>query len=173
MQTIFQLLSSLYQLLSAEGLTQQGAAFIGGCIQSAGGSDHYSFVQLWNPSASGKNLIVAKLIIVRENCVLSYFQIGNCATAIDTSDCGHKNKLLGGASGVAKIYKSVLETAEFPVGYSPIQYPAQPGGGVSSFSDYYVFSPDIMVPPGQGLTVQNTDVNKDFCVGFEWTERNI
>ncbi len=165
-------MKTIFQLLSKSWIAEQEAAYISYHERSAGGADFYSFVQLWNPSGSGKNLNVEKLIIVLENSELGYFQLGDCNTAIDTADYGHKNKFLGGASGVAKIYNAILEAASFPAGYARTRYPATVGDGASKIKDDYFFKPNIVVPPGHGLTVQNTEKNAFLQVGFEWYEVN-
>ncbi len=151
--------------------TEQGASYIGTGNSNATAGANYNQVSLFNPAASGKNILVQKIIIAPQSgnyngmwaqsaAVSPYVSAGLAATT--------KNKKVGGAASAGQIWQN-----------SPGTLPAL----ADRMCEYYSFgasigpvhmlseSDDILLPPGAALIVGDTTaVATVKYVCFEWRE---
>jgi len=134
-------------------------AFVGGgeCVAVAG---QQSAVQLWNPAASGKLLIVNRIranMDVAGTMYLAYY-----ATALSASLTSKGNKYLGEATSIGLIrYEAnagVLGTI-----IDRIYLPA-----TSMFME--IFDVNIIIGEGMGLSVTHLTANRRITADFEWIE---
>lgn len=141
-----------------------GAAF-SGVADIAAAAGVYSHVQLWNPAASAKNLIVTRLTFGAGSSVGVAF--GGTSAALTTLvAAASQNKKIGGAAGVAEL-RAQNDAALLVSGAGRMQYLGTPAS--NTLIDV-PFSEQIVVPPGYGLTMCATSVNIGLYSGFQWIE---
>jgi len=123
-----------------------------------------SFIQLWNPVANTKRLIVNDLYAVT-GAVPSLISLLWANAAILTLVATNGNKLLGSAAPTAELRR---ETAVAPPG---TQLGAFQVGVLQSFR--FPFVEPIVIAPGFGLIALDNTANELLRVNFQWWEETI
>jgi len=141
----------------------QKKAFIGGG-EISGTSMFYASVQLWNPAASGKNLICEKVHISEDIAAAQIVTIRHHNAAITTA-ASQGNKYLNEAAGVGLVKKHATDTL---LGTEIAQLKLKPGNGLCPG----VLKSPIIIGPGLGLLLQYLTLvdGQILSVMFEWTE---
>lgn len=143
--------------------TLAGAAFMGG-VQGGSVAAQYTHVQVWNPAASGKNVIVESV---------TYSSGGNGGIYIRTNAAALAN-LTG--NGPAKLANGAASAAELR--YASLG--AFQGGGnmlvlnlaAGQFSTFN-FKEPVVLKPGNGILVIQTIGGNDVNAAFEWYEESV
>lgn len=135
-----------------------------GMGSSAGVAGQYSHVQIWNPAASGKNLILNKI---------SALFVTNSGAGINVSSAPLTNltgkgvsKYLGGVASVGEIRNQTNAAA---LGTQVLNFGIEVSGGSKDFP----FSEPFVIPPGRGVIVQCGGVNISIYGSFQWNEEAI
>lgn len=128
-----------------------------------GVAGQYSQLQLWNPSNSGKRLVVESMLVWAQNggCTF-YFESSTAALA--TLVANGQPKLLSGNAGIGAVYTGSTATAP-PAGSAIGTMP------VSTGTTYSVVPHEpYVIPPGYGLVIINNLANNSIAGSFEWYE---
>lgn len=139
--------------------TLANAAFLGGNNQ-AGVAGAVSNVQIWNPPASGKIVIVKEVSFSGDIGGLHSIKSGGvCATTVSGNGT---SKRIGGASSAAQlcIQSGVL-------GASAYLYNVQ---GSPNQNYTKAFYEPVVLMPGSGLFVTSTNAGENLFTNFEWVE---
>lgn len=141
-----------------------GVSFFGSAY-SINVAAQFSMAQLWNPSGSGRNLVLARITLQESATVAAtahQIRIHNAAL-LNLSAVQPANKRAGGGASVAQTRQ---EQAAGVVGSLLGQFP------VKSQADAYPWTPTepIVLPPGFGVVVVPTAVNQDCFPNFEFFE---
>jgi len=144
-------------------LALKGQGFIANGILAAS-SGNLAAIQLWNPTGSGK-------ILLLRNCVISvgaacFVQFGQNTTELAAALGQGLNKLIGGAIGVGLIRGS--NTAGGPTLGGIFGEPAIP----SATALQLPFVDPIIVTAGNGLALVSQIANVEMSAYFEWDEVN-
>lgn len=137
------------------------SAFGGGAV-SAIVAAQYAQIQLWNPSNSGKRLVVESLLMWSNGQCTFYFE--SSTAALGTLVQSGQAKLLGGAAGVGSVYTGNVASAP-PAGNAIGSMPAS-AATTLSIAPHEPF----VVPPGYGLLIATNLANNQIAGGFEWYE---
>lgn len=132
------------------------------CAASVG---KYSHCQLWNPSGSGKNLVVQKILISISSAAVVY--VGAKSTALATAGTAPYSKLLGDATASVGLGKKETNAAQ--------QFTTQRSIYTGAAGLYLVEAgpePDV-IPPGQGLTFTQSLTNADLAITIDYKEESI
>lgn len=124
--------------------------------------------QLWNPAASGKNLVLNKVSVMSGTggANMAYW-LNRHNAALTTLMAGMpQSKLIGGAAPVAEI-RTAANAAMIG---AQLAYVGTPG--VYESKDFQLAEP-VIVPPGYGFVVQATIVNVASFATFQWNEEAI
>jgi hypothetical protein len=141
--------------------TLGGAAFV--AAPTAGNvAAQNSAVQLWNPAASGKRLVIEQVSVSSGN-VASQFNIGFSVAALPSLGSNVYSKLAGGAVGAG--VTNYQQAAGIPA-MSPFATEFLAAAGTSVFK----FSEPVVLPPGNGCTVVSLQQNNTVACIFEWYE---
>jgi hypothetical protein len=141
--------------------TAAGVAFTANVYVSAVAAQ-LAHVQLWNPSTTGKNLIVEKMYIASASACAMHVRSSTAALAAAYASAP-TSKLFGGSASVA-LLKYTNNAAE---------------QGVATLLSAYLkasdnFTPELreplIVPPGYGVIVNSFAVNTDIGATFEYYE---
>jgi len=121
--------------------------------------------QLWNPAASGKRLIVSRIVLSAGSVQTLNVTSSMAAEANDVTASLAANKLLGGPAPVARLLhgNNAVGVATSMFGITVA------AGGVFDWKPSGV----IVVPQGTGLLIGANDVNSSMSVNFEWFEEVI
>lgn len=138
-----------------------GAPF---CVPTAG---QYGYVQLWNPVASGKNLIVGSLGVgLSANGSFAVFFSNVQLTG--ASSFAVANKRPDGAAAVGLLrFESKVAAPTYPLGCLLNQY------ALASEPSFWAVKGALVVPPGYGLTVASQPVTLTLTSNCEWFEEDI
>lgn len=144
--------------------TLAGTRFYGGTEQAASaGNTNAAFV--FNPAASGKNLIVDRLAIIADTAgAACYVRVSTVNFAYGTLQGQMANMLAGGADSVSQVRKltqPLAPTVVKQLGYQRFG----PMTGVVPFGDM-IFDAPIVLPAGWGLAVVAMVVNSALRVDF-------
>jgi len=138
---------------------QAGQAFAGTFL-NPGLAGNFSIVQLFNPVASGKTVLVRR--VVASLGATSQMLIAIFNTALTTDQGAAQNLLVGGAASVAHIRS--------------VQQAGQVGTSITTL-DLNVGSPQYLgpdwlcqLPAGTGIVVQAGAVAIEVGAGFYWAE---
>lgn len=142
-----------------------GSAFwnFGPCANVAASLAH---VQLFNPAASGKRLIVRAIDFYTSAADTLYLGFYNVALA--TSSRAGLSKLSGGAVGVGLAKTEALAAAVLTAANAFTELAA-----LANTPDRLVLADPIVLLEGKGLAVANRTVNLALRVGFEYTEESL
>lgn len=139
------------------------ACFIATCLSPAV-AGQLSAVQIYNPAASGVNLIVNKLSVFSQ--VLSGYYLTNHSPALATLSGAGVSKKLGGAVGKGELrYAANAAMLGALMGYFSIPNAWD--------SRDYPFSEPIIVAPGGGLVLQMTTPNLPNYTTVQWNEEGV
>lgn len=141
-----------------------GQAF-SGVSDIAGAAGVYSHVQLWNPAASGKNLVISRMNSF-SGTGATPIRIGKSSAALATLVGSGLNKMLSGAASSAEL-RSNNNAAVLFAAADRIQ-----NVGVAAMYqtvDIPLGEPVIVVP-GSGVTVVSMTVNTAMNASFQWSE---
>lgn len=145
--------------------TLNGGALSGSAISTAVAGQH-SYTQLWNPAASGKNVIVKQVeISLSGTGVIPAFLYFTTVAQANLQPTRISNKKSGSATGVAQIRSETLATnVNSTQGYLR-------SGTVSATGILtYRFQAPIVITPGYGLTVGANVQTVDLLTNFDWFE---
>jgi hypothetical protein len=139
--------------------TLSGGMFLGTSAQGALASN-YSFVQLWNPAGSGKNLILQ-------------------AMQLSSSVANSASFFIGGAP-YASLGSVRNKKASAGVGVGQTRYGAGPNVGSFLRVSYMAATQpiewrptgNVVLEPGYGIAAQSA-INSDITGNFEWFEESI
>lgn len=158
-------ISSTVQVVDGELARTKAGVMFAACGTQGAVAGQASRVQLWNPSLSGKRLIVGALSM-SSNVALSFnVCYTQAAEATDITANFALSKLGGGAAGAALLRTgtnaAVLTQSMFGAsGAANQNVPWTPKGA-------------IVVPPGYGLVAFSGTVNAVLSANFEWFEEAI
>ncbi|MDT7522035.1 hypothetical protein RAE21_06365 [Rhodoferax sp. TBRC 17198] len=142
--------------------TIAGAAFISTISQTSSASN-FAHVQLWNPSGSGKNLILKSLFSTVAVSGVSNYRATNAPMAVLVSN--GVSKRIGGGVSAAELRRDSLA--------SGLATPILAGFFIQASAPVtYKLDEPLVIPPGQGL-VNVSGVNGDAQSTFEWFEETI
>lgn len=141
-----------------------GLAFIG-YAYAAPVVGNLSHVQLWNPGASGKNLVVEQVSTFTQGAGLSGFAGLGANVALTGLIGSPPSKKVGGAASAVAQLRSQANAAI--LGLLPSMFNMTIQGPL--------FKPNepIIVPPGFGLNIVNGADNQDLGAHFEYFEEAI
>ena len=126
----------------------------------------YNHAQLWNPAASGKNLIVEKISIMSSAAAI--VEIGMNATNLSTFDRFCTSKLAGGAASVGKSYYQSNAALLLPPADRRFVYSVAANDNV-----IIELREPFIVPQGFGVTVQQDTVNLSLYTNMEFFEQSV
>lgn len=124
----------------------------------------YSLAQLWNPSGSGKKLLLSEVSVDSSEQLL-YFgvELIVSTTAIAALNGYAKNKYLGASDSTAELRTDNITS-----------YPSGNIVGVPQVEPHKMaskkFSRPIVIPPGYGVTAAAEIFNIQMCVTWEFVE---
>jgi hypothetical protein len=130
---------------------------------SAANPAAYSMAQLWNPIASGKNLIVEQLVCSSSGTAASgiFARFNSAPLAGGSSKAGTSKKAFGApAIGMAQSF----QVTPIPATTSDNFLTLDKNNKAIKFSE------PLCLPPGTGLFLFNLTVNEDLTATFEWFE---
>lgn len=150
--------------------TLMGGMFSGSpnCIPGAAAN---AIVQLWNPAASGKNLIVGSLEIVAPAAGALTGLVYTVAAQSPTDQTSGRaaNNLSGAAIGVGQVR---VDAASVIPGVFANNLLRTMSAAASQAAGWKVRGA-VVVPPGKGLTIAATAVNLQLIANFEWFEEAV
>lgn len=125
----------------------------------------YGNVQLWNPTGSGKNIIVTQMLV-------SWMAASNAVVAFENVELSDQyphataNKKSKGQSTVARLTTQSKASPMLTFPYGVLQnFDLQSGGVVN-----WRISGAIVIQPGFGVTVTQQTVGRGIKSSFEWFE---
>jgi len=139
--------------------TLAGRAYIGGAEKS--GPVNSPVIQLWNPAASGFNLVLNRITTVSDAPVTALYKMGYHNAAMSGAE-SQANKYLGGAAGVGLV-KS--QDTGF-IGTAMFTYNSPPGVEHVLLAN----SDPIWIPEGLGEFIYLYSAANKLSVIFEWIE---
>jgi len=125
----------------------------------------YSMVQLLNPAASGKNLVVTSGRFIGATTELNGMMLRSHATALSTSFTPI-NKFIGGAAPVGQVW---YQQAAAHVGTGVCAFYCTANVEIK-FSDALDFP--LVIQPGAGLVVAHNVPNSGMGLAVSWFESN-
>lgn len=144
--------------------TLAGGMFTGNPFNAVPVVDQYGVNQLWNPAASGKNLIVVASSVTGSSSQFHY-AFGVAQVATDQTAIAVINKKGDGVAGVAKTGYG---------NFAAIEPKRLFGGGVTvNGLTNWPLRGALVVPPGYGLNCWDESVNHSIATNFEWFEEVI
>lgn len=144
----------------------QKKAFIGSMGMAAPGSTVYGHVQLWNPNASGVNLIVTSIKGFIEHLAATFETLRYYATALSSSSgVASGNKWLNEASPNGQILYQVHDSR-----LGTIIHRVRTIDGLGTIDKQLKITGPIIIPPNMGLIYVAETVNIPMGCTFEWTE---
>ncbi len=142
--------------------TKAGNSFIGGFYSTALAAN-LSMVQLFNPAASGKNLVLSQVEMSAK--ALCGFWISWYNAGLTTPQGTIANKFIGLAGNVGVIRTQQNATL---LGTTLLYYHV-----LASSPQILRFSDPMVVPPGFGVHVSSDTVNIEVAGSFEWYEEAV
>lgn len=142
--------------------TQVNMAFLGSMLVSAVAAK-YSHAQLFNPAASGKNVVVEALSF--SSAAAGYFFIAGDNAQRATAGWDVFNKQIGGVVGVAVLREETNGVMQF-VGPGALQYSVAAG-----IPQTINFREPVLLVPGKGLNVIFELVNVTITANYEYYEQ--
>jgi len=140
--------------------TDQARSFFGSAPKGAS-PGNYSYVQMWNPAASGVDVYIEKIELhgsaVNSLCFSSH------NAALTTLNTKVSNKIIGGVAPQAEL-RDQYSAGMIGTRIVDIDYPL-----ANVYSDLLKGSV-AKVPPGVGLIIGDLIVNTAFWIQFEWVE---
>jgi len=135
---------------------------VGYKVQAAG---NYSIVQLWNPVASGKNLILNKVSLMVSTSMVGV-ELKKYSTALSSLLGNGYSKDISAANSSAEVRAdhsaSSLGTEMQTIGmYNPMD------------TKDYPFSEPILIRPGNGILLLSSTFNSALWATFQWNEEAI
>ena len=147
--------------------TLAGGMYAGAGIQ-AGLAANVSAVQLWNPLASGKNIIVSTMSMGSSSASGAQVYTGATMYATDLTAGRAGSKLVGGAAGVAQLR---ADYAAAPPAYANSLLRSV--NILANTEFVWNVRGAIVVPPGKSINVISTVVNTQLVCNFEWFEETV
>lgn len=159
--TLADLITRLLGVIRTEDASESRAsrAFMGYVNQGAVAAEN-SHVQIHNPAASGKTVIVRSVRV--SATVATYVRLAIYNTALTTSVATKANKDSGGAAPVANI-RSATNAGELGTAIGSHRIAAV------TPTEMIAAGP-ILLGAGEGLVVLDVNVNDTLTGTFEWTE---
>jgi hypothetical protein len=143
--------------------TLSNSAFMATVFQAAVAAQ-MAHAQLWNPAASGKNLIV-EAVSVMTSGASGTFGVGAKNAALATAYNAPAPKLLGGAAPMSLSFTQTNAVSLITAGSQLLAINATTNQLVA-----YRFVEPVVVPPGFGLIAWNNILNTDISANFEFFE---
>lgn len=147
----------------AKARTMAGVAFAG-YVSKAAVVDQYSYAQIWNPSASGKRVVVEAMETGSAVATLIYFAASTSAVVdyVSSATC----KLIGSADSNAE-FRSGASATDLTIGerlFAKV--------GPAGTSMYIKPKEPIVLEPGRGLVARAGGLNQDVFAHFEFFEES-
>jgi len=142
--------------------TLAGAAFLGGNNQVAVGGV-VSNVQIWNPPASSKIVVVKEVSFSGDIGGLHSIKSGN-SVATTVSGNG-TSKRIGGSVSAAQL---CIQTGVLPAMAYLYSVQGSPNQNYTK-----VFQEPVVLMPGFGLFVTSTNLGENLFTNFEWVEEPV
>lgn len=152
------------QLFTSASDTQfalSGKAFIGGDFSPAVAATN-SHVQLFNPAASGIQVLINR-ILVRPSSSTPTIRLTSTTTALTTLSTFAGNKLIGGAAPVAEVR---IQNNNGILGTVILFF--RSAGTVEA--EFLNLNPEIVLNPGNGVNIVMATQNEATVADFEWVE---
>ena len=142
--------------------TEANQAFMRAALPSSP-AGNFAHAQLWNPSASGKVLLLKKMLLAAPS-VPQYIYGGSHNVELTTDVGNGFSKLIGGANGVGNVNTqsnaAALVTNQFFATYLDAGVPFQ-----------FTFAEPVEIPAGYGFNLYPGSYNTTIGVTFEWLEK--
>lgn len=150
----------------AKSRTLAGLVFLGyGYCPAV--SAKFSYVQLWNPAASGRRLVLGQVTYAANQAASAIAHMGYMTVALASLSGNPKNKLLGGAVSAAEIRTENFTSAPGSVSMSDLYMPG-------AVNQTLKINEPIIINPGIGLIVElNALPNVGLSTNFEFYEETI
>lgn len=135
--------------------TYAGIAYMGTMYQ-AGLAGQFAHVELFNPAASGKNIVIEQVGMTADNSA-SGFSIGYHNAQLANAGGFGKSKKAGGADATMQMFAG--------------QYGAVQGtslGGIDTQIKNFKFTEPVIVPPGWGFVVANVTYGGNLSATIEF-----
>jgi hypothetical protein len=127
----------------------------------------YADSQLWNPPASGKNLVVTRMSVFSVTAA-GVVHISSNAAALTTLNQYGKSKKIGGAAGVGQLrYASSVAAIAVNPRLQSVALDA-----AFKILDLPLSEP-LLVPPGSGIVVEHSAVANHLNATYQWYEEGI
>lgn len=146
--------------------TIAGGMFAAG-VYAGAAAGLYSAAQLWNPAASGKNLIVLSLACHQNVAWSAIAYHSSAALATDRTVVDAANKLSAAAVGVGLIKVQAIAFPAFAATKMKVF------SGVALDEKSWNVRGALVIKPGYGLSVVTLNVNTDLYGNFEWFEELV
>ena len=142
--------------------------FMGG-IYLVGEAALYPHAQLWNPPASGVELILHAVWVMMSGSYAVRLRFTQYATALTDAVAAGRNKYLGGAVSVGEV-RGENNAATLGNALARTSF-----YGDTGYQTPWVLPlrPDIVIPENQGLCVTLDTVLLSLLVTYEWKEKRI
>jgi hypothetical protein len=125
-------------------------------------------IQLWNPAASPRRLVVSKVWMLARTGIAHYLTLGRSVAALtDLAAIQPSNKFSGGVATVGELRYTVVG------GGSPGSLMGIFALDVLNKSFPMKFEQPYVIAPGFGLTVCPAIINQASCVTFDYFEQVI
>lgn len=144
--------------------SEAGLAFMGGAAQAAVAAQ-YSHVQIWNPAANTKNLIVNEVLVAADSP--GVIALRGSAVALTTLDGNPSSKKIGAAASTSEIRRQT-NAAILGTGQGFSQTPVL----VNTAFRIPLVEPFI-VAPGFGLLAYHETVNSTLRASFQFYEKPL
>ena len=128
-----------------------------------------SFIALWNPPASGKNIYLDAVALSHTNTAADGVDMRHITTSTGTLRDHGRNKRLGWAASVAEIRWGNAYASAFSA--MPILREAWTG---TRYDDHqYQLRGSYLLEPGNGVIVISANDNIGLIVTFDWRQKAI
>ena len=139
------------------------SAFMGATAAGAVAAQ-FAGIQLWNPAATGKNIVLEKFSVSSGTAMI--FNMGQNAAAMASLITNSGPKLLGSAVANIGVIRNGNNVASVITKILAANYVA-----ANASMDYNLREP-VVIPPGFGFVVEGSVVNTGITATFEWFEES-
>lgn len=157
--------TGLVQVVDGDKARALAASLYSGGVAIGAVVGQFPYVQLWNPPASGRNLVVPACNLSSSVAGMGIIGFSTAQRATDATASAARNKRLQSAIGVAQL-RVETNASGGSNGFYTAQvlalttFPWRPTG-------------PIIVPPGVGLEAYINVVNTTFSAAYEWYEEVV
>lgn len=145
--------------------TLAGMAFSHYCIVPAGGAGNYGYLELWNPPANTKNVILSDALWACP-VVSAYIMKRSAAKFSGAAAAYMQNKLQGGSVSSCEVYQGVAPA----VGDGTVLDAAYLAAGTPLVR---TFKQPFIIRPGSGMLIYSNIANHDVYACVQTTEESL